>query len=105
MPGPASSSGPAEPGTERVVRRLSAEDLSILSLETETVAGHTCKVIMLGGEIDLDLLRSSISARLHRAPELCMRLSEIDGVPCWVQEDEVDIAAHIGLCDQPDART
>ncbi|MBV8988491.1 MAG: DUF1298 domain-containing protein [Solirubrobacterales bacterium] len=86
------------------MRRLSAEDLSILSLETETVAGHTCKVIMLGGEIDLDLLRSSISARLHRAPELCMRLSQIDGVPCWVQEDGVDVAAHIGLCDQQDAR-
>ncbi len=103
MPGPASNS-PAEPGAGRGVRRLSAEDLSILALETETVAGHTCKVIMLGGEIDLDRLRSSISARLHRAPELCMRLSEIDAVPSWVQQDEVDIAAHVGLCDQSDAR-
>ena len=34
---------------ETQARPLSREDLSILALENETVAGHTCKVIVLGG--------------------------------------------------------
>ena len=62
-----------------VVRRLSAEDLSILALESETVAGHMCKVIVLGERIDLDRLRDSIRSRLKRVPELSMRLAEVDG--------------------------
>jgi diacylglycerol O-acyltransferase / wax synthase len=76
-------------------RRLSAEDLSILALETETVAGHACKVMVLGGELDLDLLRSSISERLHRAPELRMCLREVDGEPWWVPSQQVDLTAHV----------
>ncbi|MBV8941231.1 MAG: hypothetical protein JO240_05840, partial [Solirubrobacterales bacterium] len=100
MPAPPSNGGVAEPREDRVVRRLSAEDRSILALETETVAGHACKVVLLGGRIDLDHLRSSISARLPRAPELGMRLTEIDGAPSWTLEHEVDISAHVGLCDE-----
>ena len=64
---------------ERDARRLSPEDLSILALEDDTVAGHMCKVIVLPGPVDLDLLRSSIGGRLARAPELSMCLGEIDG--------------------------
>lgn len=45
---------PSEVGL--VMRRLSPEDLSILALENEAVAGHTCKVIVLDGQIDLDRL-------------------------------------------------
>jgi len=85
------------PGT--VVRRLSAEDLSILALENETVAGHTCKVIVLGGQIDLDRLRDSIGSRLDRAPELSMRLCEVDGEPSWVRDPGVDMRAHVALCE------
>jgi diacylglycerol O-acyltransferase / wax synthase len=83
----------AEPG--RAGRRLSAEDLSILALETETVAGHMCKVMMLGGPIDLGLLRSSIGERLHRAPELSMCLREVGGEPWWVPDPQVDLTAHV----------
>jgi WS/DGAT C-terminal domain/Wax ester synthase/diacylglycerol acyltransferase catalytic domain len=93
------SDGTGRSTTDRVVRRLSAEDLSILALENETVAGHTCKVIVLGGSIDLDLLRASVSARLHRAPDLCMRLGTVDGEACWVSERQVDVSAHVLLCD------
>ena len=93
-------------GRDRVERRLTREDLSILGLENETVAGHACKVVVLRGAVDLDLLRSSIGGRLHRAPELCLRLSEIGGEPWWVPDPQVDLSAHVvqldkvGACDE-----
>ena len=76
-------------------RPLSHEDLSILALENETVAGHTCKVIRLDGPLALDALRASIAARLPRAPGLSMRLGEIDGAPWWVPEPQLDVAAQV----------
>jgi diacylglycerol O-acyltransferase / wax synthase len=76
-------------------RRLSPEARRILALENETVAGHTCKVIELGGPVDVDRLRASIAERLPRAPKLSMRLSEIDGVPWWVPDPQVDMTAHV----------
>ena len=76
-------------------RPLSHEDLSILALENEIVAGHTCKVIRLDRPLALDALRASIAARLPRAPGLCMRLGEIDGAPWWVPEPQVDVAAQV----------
>jgi hypothetical protein len=60
---------------------LSHEDLSILALENETVAGHTCKVIRLDGPLALDALRACVAARLPRAPGLSMRLREHDAQP------------------------
>jgi diacylglycerol O-acyltransferase / wax synthase len=86
---------PSDSPQLRAGRRLSAEDLSILALETETVAGHMCKVVVLDGGLDVDLLRSSISARLHRAPELRMCLREVDGEPWWVPDPQVDLTAHV----------
>ena len=80
---------------ETQARPLSREDLSILALENETVAGHTCKVIVLGGPAGLGALRASIAARLARAPRLSMRLDEIDGAAWWVPDPQVDVAAHV----------
>jgi WS/DGAT/MGAT family acyltransferase len=96
MPATARNSAGAD---HRLVRRLSPEDLSILALETETVAGHTCKVIVLDASIDPELLRASIAARLHRAPPLCMRLCEIDGEPWWAAEPRLDLRAHVVVLD------
>ena len=76
-------------------RPLSREDLSILALESETVAGHTCKVIVLDGPLDTGPLRASIAGRLGRAPQLSMRLGEIDGAPWWVPDPQVDVTAHV----------
>jgi WS/DGAT/MGAT family acyltransferase len=86
---------PDEAGLETGARPLSREDLSILALENETVAGHTCKVILLDGAIDPGPLRTSITRRLPRAPMLSMRLGEIDGAPWWVPAPQVDMAAHV----------
>ncbi len=80
---------------EMGARPLSREDLSILALEDETVAGHTCKVIVLDGPLAVDALRASIAARLHRAPRLSLRLGEIDGAPWWVPDAQVDVTAHV----------
>ncbi len=76
-------------------RPLSREDRSILALENETVAGHTCKVIVLGGALDPAALRASIASRLHRAPLLSTRLGEIDGAPWWVPDPQVEVAAQV----------
>jgi Wax ester synthase-like Acyl-CoA acyltransferase domain len=88
-PSPTGSSG------DRLVRRLSPEDLSILALEHEAVAGHTCKVIVLDGRIDPDLLRASILSRLDRASELCMCLRDIDGAACWAFDRLADLDTHV----------
>lgn len=87
-------------------RRLSPEDLRILALENKTVAGHTCKVILLSGPVDLDRLRSSIAGRLSGSPLLSVRLGEIDGAPSWVPDPDVDISAQVVVSDQvPDQVT
>ena len=81
-------------------RPLSLEDLAILSLECETVAGHTCKVIVLEGPIDPAALRASIASRLDQAPELALRLGEIDGVRCWVDDGQApDLDRHVVVDD------
>jgi WS/DGAT/MGAT family acyltransferase len=75
--------------------RLSHEDLRILALENETVAGHTCKVILVRGQLDTGELRSSIAARLPRAPRLCLRLAERDGAAWWVPDPDLDLTAQV----------
>jgi hypothetical protein len=78
-----------------IVGPLSAEDLSILALENDTVAGHTCKVILLQDRLDPDALRASIEARVSQAPHLRMRLCDVEGTPSWCLDNGVDIPAHI----------
>jgi diacylglycerol O-acyltransferase / wax synthase len=83
-----------------VVRPLSVEDLTILGLETEVVAGHTCKVIMLGDGIDADLLRASIASRLDQALPLRLCLCETQGEPCWALEPNLDLDHHVVVYDE-----
>jgi diacylglycerol O-acyltransferase / wax synthase len=86
-------------------QRLSHEDLSILALENATVAGHTCKVILVQGQLDPAQLRSSVAWRLDRAPRLRLRLADRDGEPCWVPEPDLDLNAHVvesGLAEAGD---
>jgi WS/DGAT/MGAT family acyltransferase len=77
------------------VRPLSHEDLRILALETETVAGHTCKVILLDERIDADRLRQSIASRLDGALAMRLRLTQVDGELWWAKEQHVDLDAHV----------
>lgn len=98
----ASSRASTEATLGPVVRRLSREDLSILALEDDTVAGHTCKVIVLGDRIDPDQLRASIAARLGDAPQLCTCLGALDDEPCWVVDPSLDVDAHVVECELPE---
>jgi diacylglycerol O-acyltransferase len=77
--------------------RLSREDLAILALENETVAGHTCKVVRLSGALDAEHLRSQVGERLTAAPQLRMRLGEVDGEPSWVPDQDIDLGQHVVL--------
>src|SRR5205823_1041513 len=67
-----------EPARRRRARpeRLSAEDARILRLERGPIAGHTCKVLVVGGpELTIEELRAGVAGRLGAAPRLRQRLS------------------------------
>lgn len=81
---------------------LADEDLSILALEDATVAGHTCKVLILEDRLQPEALRASIASRLDRAPRLCVRLTEVDGEPRWEPAPELDLNAHVVVAGGPD---
>jgi diacylglycerol O-acyltransferase / wax synthase len=75
---------------------LSAEDRAILELESGAVAGHTCKVVVLGAPAPgIEALRRSVASRIDAAPALRRRLSGPAPEPVWVEDDEFDIAAHV----------
>jgi diacylglycerol O-acyltransferase / wax synthase len=96
-----SNRGADESSASELLRHLSVEDLSILALETDTVAGHTCKVIVLRDPIDARKLRASIGPRLGRVPALRMRLSQTGGEPCWMLDREVDLDGHVVVASAP----
>lgn len=74
---------------------MSAGDLAILGLESETVAGHTGKVVLVRGRVDIGQLRAAIAARLDRAPALGLRLADVGGEAWWVPDPLIDIGAHV----------
>ncbi|HET6831471.1 MAG TPA: wax ester/triacylglycerol synthase domain-containing protein [Solirubrobacterales bacterium] len=77
---------------------LSAEDKAILDLECAAIAGHTCKVVALGGDgVGIEELRGRIAARLPAAPELGRALGGTPERPAWVPAPGFDLAEHVRL--------
>jgi hypothetical protein len=77
---------------------LSPEDRAILDLEGPTIAGHTCKVVLMGQDApDVDALRDSIATRLDAAPQLRWRLGGSPDAPVWVPGGEVDLERQVTL--------
>jgi diacylglycerol O-acyltransferase / wax synthase len=75
---------------------LTSEDRAILALECATVAGHTCKVIVLEPPAPAtDDLRAAIEKRLGAAPALRRRLGESESGPAWVPDEDFDIARQV----------
>lgn len=75
---------------------LTPEDRAILELESDTVAGHTCKVIVVGeGAPDLAALRATIESRIEAAPALTRRLSPSAAAPAWVPDEAFAVTAHV----------
>ncbi len=81
---------------------LSAEDLAILRLESDTVAGHTLKVAILdppasGHRPDAEALRTRIAARIERAPRLRRRLQISGRRAAWVDDPTFDVRDHVRM--------
>jgi diacylglycerol O-acyltransferase len=75
---------------------LTPEDRAILALECTTVAGHTCKVIVLEPPAPATSdLRAAIEKRLGAAPALRRRLADSVSGPAWVTDEGFDIARHV----------
>jgi WS/DGAT/MGAT family acyltransferase len=78
---------------------LTAEDVAILDLESPTIAGHTCKVIVLDTGTEpptIDDVRAHIADRLTRVPRCCECLTP--GSPAmWTDPVPVALAEHVRL--------
>lgn len=80
---------------------LSYEDLAILRMESETVAGHTLKVAILNPppnepRPDVEALRTRIAARIERAPRLRRRLQmSSKRRAAWVDDPGFDGHDHV----------
>ena len=76
---------------------LSSEDRAILELEGPEIAGHTCKVVVIGaGAPSAAELRELIGARIGAAPMLTMRLAGSEREPLWAPDPDFDLARHVG---------
>jgi hypothetical protein len=74
---------------------LSEEDARILALESGTVRGHTCKVIVLAGERSAGQVRSHLEQRLGAVPQLTRRLGPGPGPPAWEDDPRFSIERHV----------
>jgi diacylglycerol O-acyltransferase len=80
---------------------LSVEDLAILRLESDTVAGHTLKVAILdpptsGRRPDVEALRARVAGRIDRAPRLRRRLEMRSGRrAAWLDDQTFDVRDHV----------
>ena len=75
---------------------LTPEDRAILALESDTIAGHTCKVIVLGEPpVSAAALRDLVAARIEDAPALTRRLADGPDGPSWVSDESFDLAEHV----------
>src|SRR5439155_25263554 len=64
----------SNPSRSAPVEALTAADVAILDLESPTIAGHTCKVIVLDtgtAPPTIDQVRTHIADRLTRVPRCC----------------------------------
>lgn len=80
-----------------VVRPLSDEDAAILAIESERIAGHTCKLLRLSSPAEggADALRAQIAARLAAAPELSWRLAGEGDALVWDDGGAPDLDHHV----------
>jgi diacylglycerol O-acyltransferase / wax synthase len=79
---------------------LTDEDRAILALETGSVAGHTCKVVLIGpGAPSAERLAAAVERRLPAVPALTRRLARSARQPVWVDDDGFDIGAHVAAAD------
>jgi WS/DGAT/MGAT family acyltransferase len=84
--------------------RLSFDDARILQLESASILGHTCKLIVVepdatGRAVGIAELREQIGARLDGVPRLRQRVvfpADHGAAPFWEDDPGFDLANHIG---------
>ena len=74
---------------------LSAEDARILALESGSIRGHTCKVLVIDGERSADQFRAHIEERIAAVPELTRRLDSAGGAPAWTVDQSLALERHV----------
>jgi Wax ester synthase-like Acyl-CoA acyltransferase domain/WS/DGAT C-terminal domain len=78
---------------------LSADDARILGLESEAIAGHTLKLLLLepAEPLPIEELRELVADRVGREPRATQRVDLPEhGSPRWVEDDRFEVAAHVG---------
>lgn len=81
---------------------LSSEDRAILDLEGPEIAGHTCKLVVLGpGAPATDELRERIGSRIDATPILMTRLGGSTEEPLWVDDPDFVLSRHV--CEREEA--
>ena len=78
---------------------LTAADVAILDMESPTIAGHTCKVIVLDSGVTpptIDELRAHVGDRLARVPRCCECLAP-GPTAMWTDPVAVPIEDHVRL--------
>jgi hypothetical protein len=81
---------------------LTPEDIAILDLESPTIAGHTCKVVVLDrGDAPPTIaeVRAHVEARLMRVPRCCECLC-FEPEPAWTDPAPVAIDSHVRLAPE-----
>jgi len=99
---------PSPSGVERCagyrcsMDRLGREDARILGLESATIAGHTCKVVLAERPPDVAdvvaAMRAAVAARAGRVPRVRQRLASTPlrlAPPAWVDDPDFDPARHV----------
>jgi WS/DGAT/MGAT family acyltransferase len=82
-----------------MAERLSPEDSRILALESKSVVGHTCKVVIADATGDgVEYLRDRIARRISLAPGCRRRLVMTPGridAPVWADDPNFDVRRHV----------
>lgn len=82
-------------GSDGPGRPLEAEDLAILALESDTIVGHVCKVVVTGGPVAREALLHRLEQRLPLAPLLTCRLDSPGDGRSWVPDEAFDLERHV----------
>jgi WS/DGAT/MGAT family acyltransferase len=81
------------------MERLSPEDARILALESGSIVGHTCKVLVAERAGDtVEYLRDRIARRIGLAPRCRQRIATTPlhlAAPVWVDDPDFDVARHV----------
>lgn len=94
-----------------LVQPLAPEDVAILALESDTIVGHVCRVILVHGQLTRQALLNRLAGRISGTPLLTCRLEERPQGYFWVTDPHFDLENHLsapplqtpldrnGLCD------